>query len=155
MHSKIFLVIIASDPAHGGVFCELHLSLLCLKNLTCEKKPTLPEGLFLTFPKSLYFVNKHSTNYVVVLRNGGIWITKQLRLKETYCIVLLLPRDQDVSCKVTKGSFNDFYFFKKQYGNCAMKKNECNTQNRRLLPENNATCVTALTLVFKKFSRLK
>ena len=60
-----------------------------------------------------------------------------------------------ISCKVTKGSFNDFYFFKKQYGNCAMKKNECNTQNRRLLPENNATCVTALTLVFKKFSRLK
>ena len=69
MQSKIFLVIIASDPAHGGVSYN---SLLCLKNLTCEKNPTLPQGLFLTFPNSLYFVNKDRTNSVVVLRIGGI-----------------------------------------------------------------------------------
>lgn len=99
MHSKIFLVIIASDPAHGGVFCELHLSLLCLKNLTCEKKPTLPEGLFLTFPKSLYFVNKHSTNYVVVLRNGGIlnsFDSRRHTVLSYFCLVtkMLVVRSQ-------------------------------------------------------------
>ena len=47
MHSKIFLVIIASDPAYGGVFCELHLSLFCALKTSRAKKADPARGPFL------------------------------------------------------------------------------------------------------------